>query len=145
MFSRAPGEGSSSWSNFAVWALRTRASKLEIWSLIAILGLLPARFYHAGELTPERQLPETDPAELELAVIGSRPPASRASVVLPDAKLRGPLRLRDDRFFCHSFCSRERQARNGIPRRRRRSSPSSSLRAVVTVVMFIPLILYFLL
>src|SRR4030065_521170 len=51
-------------------------------------GLLPARLYHSGELTPERQLPETDPAEPGLAVKGSRPPASRASVVFPEVKLR---------------------------------------------------------
>ena len=54
-----------------------------------------------------RQFPETDPAELELPVIGPRSTAPRTAVILPDAKLRGPMRFGDDRFFCHPFSSLE--------------------------------------
>src|SRR5918997_2978779 len=48
---------------------------------------LPTRFRYARDLPFVRQLPEADPAQPELPVVGLRPAAPLATVVLPDRVL----------------------------------------------------------
>jgi hypothetical protein len=59
---------------------------------------LPARLDDAGDLSLERQRPETQAANAELAQKSTRTSAELAPVVLAAAELRFP------RVF-HSFCS----------------------------------------
>jgi hypothetical protein len=49
--------------------------------------LLPARFDHAGDFSGERQFPETDPAQFELADKPARAPAPETAVAMPAAQL----------------------------------------------------------
>jgi hypothetical protein len=51
-----------------------------------IKNLLPTRFNDARDFTRERQLPETDAAELEFPQIASRPAAALASAVVTDGE-----------------------------------------------------------
>jgi hypothetical protein len=60
---------------------------------------LPAAFHHAWNFTLEREGPEAQTANAELAQKCARPPAQLAAVVLPALELRFPCVL-------HSFCCR---------------------------------------
>src|SRR3989304_3537148 len=72
-------------------ALRMAVSMSAIGSVGAPIVLpLPARFHHAGNLAPERPLPEADAAKLELAQIAPRPPAEPAAVAMADLELGLP-------------------------------------------------------
>src|SRR5512135_2146502 len=136
-------EGISSCSKRACWAFRSRASRSDTWSLFDIVMFipLPARLGHAGKLSSKGELPQADPAQLELPVESARPAAARTPVVFPDIEFRRPFRLGDDRFLGQRLLSSLAYARKGIPMSRSSSSPSSSVRAVVTMVMFMPRIL----
>src|SRR5579884_1128708 len=76
-------------------ALRMRVSMSAIGSDVGIFRFpfnpLPARFHHAGNLSGEREIAETDPAQVELAQIAPRAAAAEAAV----AVTRGVLALRD--------------------------------------------------
>jgi hypothetical protein len=47
----------------------------------------PARLCHAGNFTGKSELAETDPAQLKLADIATRPPAPLAAVPMADPQL----------------------------------------------------------
>src|SRR5512133_1107004 len=119
-------------------ALRMRVSMSPIGSVKLIArSPLPARLDDAGDLALQRALAEADAAHLELAQERPRAAAQRAAVVLAhrELQLAGGLRhLRKLRHGLSLYC------RNGMPRWRRSARPSSSFRAVVTTVMFSPLI-----
>src|SRR6056297_1059450 len=65
-----------------ICALRMRVSMSAIGSFM-ISPPLPARLHHAGQLPGGAQIAQRDPADLELAVIGVRPPGELAAVVQP--------------------------------------------------------------
>ena len=102
---------------------------------------LPTRLGHAGKAPAKGERPQADPAQPELPVESARPAAARTPVVFPDGEFRRPFRLGDDRFLGQRLVSSLPYARKGIPMSRRSSRPSSSVRAVVTMVMFMPRIL----
>src|SRR3989454_1928954 len=98
--------------------------------------LLPARLDHAGDFPGQGILPEADAAHLELPEIPPRPPAVAAPRVLAHGELRLALGLGNQgqlRHYLASCC-----VRNGMPRYWRRRRDSSSVRAVVTNVTFMP-------
>src|ERR1700720_2509306 len=69
-------DGMSTFSCSARLALRMRVRKSAIGSLIDMATRpLPARLDHARHLALEGELPEADPAELELPEEAARPPA----------------------------------------------------------------------
>lgn len=106
------------------------------------------------------QLPEADPADAELAIHGPGPSAEHAPMHHPRGELRRTLRGRDFRLARHTRfqCRRPERAvlvrskpcryaaappsspsfLSGTPIARRNSRASSSVRAVVTSVMFMP-------
>src|SRR6516162_4534141 len=117
--------GTSTFGWRALSALRTRVSMSAMGSLTirSLYRLLPTRFDDAGDFARERQLPETDPAQLELAQKPARPAATGAAVALPASQLGrlGFLLLRQLQVFryfgrgCHLSLSRFLYCRNGIP------------------------------
>src|SRR5690606_16715225 len=94
---------------------------------------LPAALGDAGKLAAVRHLAHADSAEPELAVHRARTSAPLAPGVRTHRELRGGLGLVDQRGLRHGQSSLK-----GKPRRRRSERPSSSLVAVVTMVMSIP-------
>src|ERR1700693_5679051 len=119
-------------------------------NLSPVILRLPASLDHAGNLTGESKLPDTDPAQVELPDIAALPPASETPVAKPDCHRRravlgqhldlGLLFFRDLGCSCHvplfleSYC-----CLNGIPICFNSASPSASVFAVVTIEIFIPL------
>src|SRR5919205_1694984 len=91
--------GISTFSCFAICALRIRVRKSAMGSLTAIL---PARFRYPGDLAFVRQLPEADPAQPELPVVPVRPAAPLAPVVLPYPVLLLLLLLYQQRLSRHT-------------------------------------------
>src|SRR5437867_10274126 len=85
----------------AIRALRMRVSMSAIGSVMAIVCLeppscaLPARLHDAGDGSLQRELPEADPAELELPVEAARPatPAAPVPEAHPELELLELLRL----------------------------------------------------
>src|SRR5947209_16417398 len=143
-------EGTSTFGWRALSALRTRVSMSAMGSLTirSLYRLLPAGFDDARDFARERQVPETDPAQFELAEEPARPAATRAAVALPASQLRR-LRLllvRQHQVFCyfgrgcHLCLSRFLYCRNGIPSCFSSATPSASVFAVVVMQMFMPLI-----
>src|SRR5689334_16012239 len=63
---------------------------------------LPARLGHAGNVPLVRGLPQADPAKAELAVIGARPTAAAAAVVLAGLELGLAALLHLQRSLSHS-------------------------------------------
>src|SRR5580704_13750174 len=117
-------------------ALRMRVSMSAIGSVI--MGS-PARLDHARDLAAERQHAQANPAQLELAVIASRPPAHLAPVVMADDELGPAIEFRKLRSTRHVFLC-DQVARKGMPSCWSSARPSSSVLAVVTMLMFKPLI-----
>src|SRR5690606_27632218 len=97
----------------------------------------PGGLGHPGDLATESPGPKADAAHLELPEEGPRTAAQRAAVLLPRGELGLAGRSHHFRSLRHGriFLS---QDLNGIPRYLRRARPSSSVRAVVTMVMFMP-------
>src|SRR5260221_11612769 len=62
---------------------------------------LPARLGHARNVATERELADTDAAELKLAEKRARPAAHLAAVHLPGHEFRLTLRFDDHRCFGH--------------------------------------------
>src|SRR6185312_745063 len=124
-------DGMSTFSCSARLALRMRVRKSAIGSLYMAL---PARLDHAGHLALEGELPEADPAGLELPQVAAGPAADLAARVGARLELGRALLLHDERGFGHDQAS----ARNGTPRCVKRAFASSSVRAVVTIVMSMP-------
>src|SRR6266404_1941137 len=94
-FSRDAGTSTLGWR--ACNPLRMRVSMSAIGSVVVIRppAISPARFDHAGNFTSERELPETDPAQLELAQIPARAAAPETTVAMPATQLRRVGRLRN--------------------------------------------------
>src|SRR5439155_8184920 len=130
---RDAGTTTSAWR--AREAFRTRVSMSAIGSEMFI-GLLPARFGDARQLAQERALPEADSAERETSAEGARSPAHRAAVVGADLVLWCPASLGDHRFLGHLVPSPHEA--KGMPRSSRSFFDSSSLLAVVTMLISSP-------
>src|SRR5690554_6340099 len=94
---------------------------------------LPAALSHTGKLAAVCHLTKADTAEAELAVHRARTSAPLAPGIASHRELRGGLGLVDQRGLRHGQSSLK-----GKPRRRRSERPSSSVVAVVTMVMSIP-------
>ena len=62
------------------WALRIRVSMSAMGSLMLIVGLLPARLDHAGDLAAHRDLADLAAREAELAESAARTARDRAAV-----------------------------------------------------------------
>src|SRR5712692_4901004 len=136
--------GTSTRACLARAALRMRVSKSEMGSVCIFFSRpLPASLQHAGDFAPQRQAAEADAAHLELAQVPARPAAYAAAVAHADFVLRLPAHLGELTGSRHRFSSRllSRYPRSGTPSSLSNSRPSSSLRAVVVRVIFIPLIL----
>src|SRR4030042_5348742 len=97
----------------------------------------PGRLRHARDLALEGELAETQAAEVELPVIGPRTPAETAAAADPDRILRRTDHFGHARCSCH-VCLASQASRNGMPSLLRRAWASLSVRAVVTMVMFMP-------
>src|SRR5438093_9153757 len=129
-------DGMSTLGSLARTEFRIRVSMSATGSVMFMGSLLPARLDHAGDLPGQGVLPEADAAHLELPEVSPRPPAVAAPRVLAHRELRLALGLgyqRQLRHYLASCC-----VRNGMPRYWRRRRDSSSVRAVVTNVTFMP-------
>src|SRR2546429_7260819 len=128
-------------SCMATLAFRIRVSMSAMGSTMVTVAVLlsPARLGHAGHFAVVNHLPKTDPAQPELAEHGLGPPTPPAAGVGPDLELRLALLLLDECLLRHDvrYCP---SRRNGKPKAASRASPSASVRAVVTMVMSIPLV-----
>src|SRR6202007_124415 len=67
--------------------------------------LLPTCFRDARDVAAERELPETDAAELKLAEVSARPPAHLAAVDFAGLEFRLARRLDDHRGLGHLVLS----------------------------------------
>src|SRR6266702_6934092 len=95
-------EGMSTFSCSARLALRMRVRRSAMGSLIDMTPrLLPARLDHARHLALEGQLPEADPAQLELPEVPARSPAQPAALIGPRLELGRALLLHDQRGLRH--------------------------------------------
>src|SRR5262245_66182482 len=104
-------EGMSTFSCSATLPLRMRASMSATGSVTIAIGRspsgrLPGGLHHARNLTLQRQVPEADPAQLELAEIPARAPAQPATRVGAHLELRRPALLVDQRRLRHDFALR---------------------------------------
>src|SRR5512147_395497 len=90
--------GTSIFGSLARTPFRMRVSMSAMGSVMFIaipLRLLPARLDHARDLASEGELPEADPAQLELANVGAGPTAQLAPGVRAHRELRLALGLGD--------------------------------------------------
>src|SRR5271166_2759490 len=123
-------------SNWAELALRIRVSMSAMGSVIVMVALLPARLGDSGHLAGVHHRPQADTAQPELSVDGLWTAASLAPRIGPDLELGCALLLLDQCLLSHG--AYRVSCRNGKPNARRSARPSSSLRAVVTIVMSMP-------
>ena len=112
----------------------------------SILSELPTGLYDARDISLKREAAETQPTETELAQECARAAAHTAAIVAAHCELGNSLLFYDKTFLRHSILIRRQtyhvpRLRNGIPISRNNSTPSSSVRALVQIVMFIPRIL----
>src|SRR5262249_2401356 len=121
--------GTSTRSLCASDALRIRVRRSAIGSVNMRPPSSPARLGHARDLSAARELPQADPAELELAIEAAGPPARQTAVVGSHLELRPARGLHPQTGLRH--CAS--QLLNGIPSARSRAFPSLSVRAVVTI------------
>src|SRR5215210_1393317 len=92
--------GTSSRSCFARWALRIRVSRSAMGSVMLIESFspsrpLPARLDHAGQIALQRQIPQVDATQPELAVDTARAATDPAPVAVADLELQLLPLLRD--------------------------------------------------
>src|SRR5262245_29352939 len=126
-------DGMSTFSCSARLALRMRVRRSATGSLIMVSVLLPARLDHARDLALEGELSEADAAGLELPQVPAGPAAQLAAVVRARLELGRALLLHDQRRLRHFYDSLK-----GTPRCVKRALASSSLPAVVTMMMSMP-------
>src|SRR5579863_2628664 len=89
-------------SCMAVLALRMRVSMSAMGSVMVMAAPpSPAGLRDAGDLSGVHQLPQTDPAQPELAVDGLGPPTASAPGVAPDLELGCALLLLDQCLLGH--------------------------------------------
>src|SRR5512139_2305419 len=76
-------DGMSTFSSFALLALRMRVSISAIGSVIIVSNpsRLPAGPYNTRDLSPQRPVPETDAAHIEVPQISPGPAAQRTAVI----------------------------------------------------------------
>src|SRR6476659_11220763 len=81
--------GTSSRSCLAIWALRIRVNRSAIGSVMLILWSprLPTRLDDARQITLQRQVPQMDAAEAELAVVAPGATAQLAAIAMPPFEL----------------------------------------------------------
>src|SRR5271157_1329719 len=124
--------------------------------------ILPTRLHDTRDIARQRQLPEAKPAQIELAKVPARAAASPAPVPMTDLELglsHQFCKLRCSRHayppafsagFSAAFepslaaetcCRRCASCRNGMPKCRSSASASASLRASVTIEIFMPFVL----
>src|SRR5690606_14117424 len=92
----------------------------------------PGSLRHPGKLAAVRHLPDTHPAQPELAVDRLGPATPLAAGVRADPELRLPARLDDQCLLGHQL------SLNGKPSSLSSARPSSSVLAVVTTVTSMP-------
>src|SRR6476661_5506105 len=116
-------------------------------SLVIKNSLLPTGLDHTRNLAIQGELAEAQAADAELAQEAARPPAAPAAVAVAAAQLGSFLLLGLGQFYilgdlggCSHSCEFS-YCRNGIPMLRSKDSPSASVRAVVVIEIFIPLVL----
>src|SRR5271157_214657 len=122
---------------FAAVALRKRVKKSAIGSVCIVL--LPASFHDSRDLSLERHAAEANAAHLKFANIPAGAAAATAAVAHAHLELRLLQHLGD--FAVRAIYCAAPFSRKGKPSPLSNSRPSSSLRAVVVSVMFMPLIL----
>src|SRR5579884_1465334 len=136
-------EGSvTSWC-WALAALRRRVRRSAMGSVSAMRS--PARLRHAGDVAGVRQLAEADPAQAEPAVDRARATAAAAAAVAAGLELGGPLladalgNLGHVLLYVWLAAAWLRPSlENGIPIASSRANASSSLDALVVMVMSRP-------
>src|SRR5271170_3377397 len=131
--------GTSTRGCLARVALRTRVSMSAMGSVCMSLPFLPARLDDAGNLPHQRQFAEAQAAHLELPQDAAAAAADAAAIAHADLELRLPLHLCELRGSGHQRSSVF--VRNGMPSSLSSSRASSSERAEVVSVTFMPLIL----
>src|SRR5262245_29298503 len=118
----------------AMRPLRSRVSRSAIGSvMLIVLDSSPARLRHPGEGSLQGQVPEADPADLELAQVAAGAPAAPTAGVLPYRELAGGRCLRHPRLGCHrsprlpatAACGRACPGRRGAHAPPRQSAPWS--------------------
>jgi hypothetical protein len=127
---------------FGLRLRRLRLRRLRLRRLRLRRLRLPARFFHTRKLAPQGKFPKTDTTQLKAPNVPSRSAAPPAAISHPHLVLALPLSynhtfLRHTDSFSPGYCLR----RNGIPNNASNSRPSSSVRAVVTMLTSIPRIL----
>src|SRR5215467_58076 len=144
-------EAGTSTFGWRAWiALRTRVSMSAIGSLVIVLLLhfLPASLGHTRNLAIQGELAEAEAANSELAQECARPSTTPAAVPVTALQfgrlgLAGLVQL----YVFRNLCGRGHlvilpyAARNGIPICFNSARPSASVRAVVVIQIFIPLVL----
>src|ERR1041384_2470073 len=121
----------------ATFPLRIRVSMSAMGSVM-VMSYLPRRFGHAGDLARMGHLPQADPAEAEPTVDSLGPAATVAPGVGPHLELGLALLLLDERLLGHARYVLSPARRNGKLKASNRALPSAFVRAVVTIVMFMP-------
>src|SRR5581483_6534489 len=91
IFRREEGTSTLGWR--ADSALRMRVNMSAMGSDVGIGTSLAARLHHPGDFPRERELPETDSAQIEFAKIAPRTSAAETTVAVPALELRLLLRL----------------------------------------------------
>src|ERR1051325_4379291 len=117
----------------AVQAFRMRVSMSATGSVMLMqASLSPAGLAHAGDVSPERELAEADPAESELPQHGAHPPAALATADPPGGEFRGALGALDPARLRHRYATFWGVSpRNGQPNSRSSPMARSSRRAAV--------------
>src|SRR5438067_532585 len=137
-------DGITTSSCMATLPLRIRVSMSAMGSVMVIVVPTrkpmesPGRLGHAGDLARMGHLPEADPAQAEPPVDRLRAAAPVAAGVRPDLELGFALLLLDERLLGHGRYVLSPARRNGKLKASNRAFPSAFVRAVVTIVMFIP-------
>src|SRR6266566_5352575 len=134
-FNWLAGTSVRSWRASA--ALRMRVSMSETGSVIMSS---PARLDYAWNLALESEHPKANATELEVAVVATRAPADLAAVAMTRRKLGSLVELRELTGSSHGLPLLDPSyALKGMPSWVRSARPSSSVLAVVTKEMLIPL------
>src|SRR3954453_11983244 len=126
-------------SCIATLALRMRVSMSAMGSVMVMSSSLPspAGLGHARQLAGVGELAQAHAAETELAVDGAGPATATAAGVAPHLELRRALLLLDERLLGHYCCPSRLK---GNPKASSRALPSAFVRAVVTMVMSMPMV-----
>src|SRR2546423_8939139 len=137
-------DGMTTSSCMATFPLRIRVSMSAMGSVMVMVvptrrrSWLPRGLGHAGDLARMGHLPQADPAQAEPAVDGFGAATPVAAGVGPHLELGLSLLLLDERLLGHALYVLSPARRKGKLKASNRAFPWSSVRAVVTIVIFIP-------